>query len=276
MDKDTPSGRQEDRKQAEDGFRGSDSLLRHQTQEATKGHIVNTYNKDIEMDIADTIMERPHAFSVGGRRFFLYPPTLGKTYLLLRLIESLGMDAEIIKANPFMESLRLCREKKDTVCRLLAYHTIGSREDLFDGEVVDGRCKFLSENLSCEEMARLLVMTLSAGNTEEFMKYLGIDRDREELARISKLKDKDSGTLTFGGKSVFGSLILPACEKLNMTPRQVVWEISYPFLQMLLADAVTSLYLTDEERKDTRFSVRQAAISADDPANAARIMEMFR
>lgn len=68
--------------------------------------------KIIEMNIADTIMERPYGFRVNKRHFYLYPITLGKTYLLSRLIESLDMNTDIIKSNPYMEALRLCQEKK--------------------------------------------------------------------------------------------------------------------------------------------------------------------
>ena len=233
-------------------------------------------NNDIELDIADTIMERPHGFTVNGRQFFLYPVTLGKTYLLSRLIESLGMNAEIIRTNPYLEALRLCREKKDIVCRLLAYHTIDRREELFDSGIVNERCRYLGENLSDEEMSQLLVMVLAKDDTEEFIRFFGIDKDREELAKISKIKDRSGDSVTFGGKSVFGSLILPACEKLNMDPRQVVWEIGLTFLQMLMADAVTSVYLTDEERKEAGITSGRTVLNADDPANADRIMAMFK
>lgn len=68
--------------------------------------------KLIDMDIADTIIERPHGFKVNQRQFYLYPVTLGKTYLISRLVECLGINLEIIKANPYMEALRICQEKK--------------------------------------------------------------------------------------------------------------------------------------------------------------------
>ena len=45
--------------------------------------------KIIEMDIADTIMERPYEFHIGEMQFYLYPATLGKIYLLSRLTENL-------------------------------------------------------------------------------------------------------------------------------------------------------------------------------------------
>ena len=85
---------------------------------------------------------------------------------------------------------------------------------------------------------------------------------------------KDSNQITFFGKSVFGSLIVPACEKLNMTPQQVVWEISYNYLQMLMADAVTTVYLSDDEMKKARVSKSREVIKADDPRNYAKIKAM--
>lgn len=233
-------------------------------------------NKDIEMNIADSLMERPHGFSVGGRRFSLYPVTLGKTCLLSRLMESLGLNAEITKVNPYMEALRLCREKRDTVCRLLSYHTVGGRDELFDGVTVEERSGYLDKNLTEEELAQLLVVALTIwDNTEEYIKHFGIDKDREEMAEISKIKDKNGNTVTFGGKSVFG-FIDWFCERYGWTFDYVVWGISYGNLLMLRADAVTSVYLTDEERKKAGITAGRTILNADDPANAERIMTMFK
>lgn len=230
--------------------------------------------KIMEMNIADTIMERPYGFQIGKQQFYLYPISLGKTYLVSRLIDNLEMNADIIKNNPYMEALRLCQEKKETVCRLLSYHTINKKEDLFNTSIINNRCTFFKKSLSNEEMAQLLVMVLTEDNVGKFIKHLGIDRERQELAKISKIKDKKGNSITFGGKSVFGSLILPACEKLNMTPQQIVWDISYSFLQMLMADAITSVYLTDEEKKEARIPNDRTFINADDPENIAKIKAM--
>lgn len=231
-------------------------------------------SKAIEMDIADTIMERPYSFQVNKRQFYLYPVSLGKTYLISRLVDSLGLNQKIINANPYFEAFRVCQIKRETVCRLLSYHTINKKEELFDSSIVNERCDFLDKNLSNEEMAQLFVITLTNNNVSTFIKYLGIERDQNEMARISKIKDKKNNSITFGGKSIFGSLILPACEKLNMTPKQIVWEISYSFLQMLMADAMTSVYLTDEERKKARIYNSGAFINADDPKNMEKIKAM--
>lgn len=230
--------------------------------------------KNIEMNIADVIMERPYGFQIDDQQFFLYPVTLGKTYLISRLMEELNINKEIISVNPYLEAIRLCESKKDTVCRILAYHTIDKKENLLNNAVVEKRCNFFIKKLSTEEMAQILVIVLTNSNVDAFIKYLGIDYDKRELAKISKIKKRNGNSIFFGGKSVFGSLILPACEKLNMTPRQVVWDISYSFLQMLMADAITSVYLTDEEKKESRISTDGVFINADDPENMAKIKAM--
>ena len=231
-------------------------------------------SKLIEMDIADTIMERPYGFRIGEQQFYLYPVSLGKTYLISRIVNSLEISSDIIKSNPYMEALRLCKNRKNIVCRLLAYHTINKKEEIFNNEAINIRCKFFEENLSDIEMAQLLVMVLTDDRVNKFIRYLGLDRERKELDRISKIKNKKGNSITFGGKSVLGSLILPACEKLNMTPQQVVWDISYSFLQMLMADAITSVYLTDEEKKEARISNDRMFIDADAPENIVKIKSM--
>ena len=43
----------------------------------------------------------------------------------------------------------------------------------------------------------------------------------------------------------------------------ILWEISFSFLQMLMADAITSVYLTDEEKKEARISNDRTFVNAD-------------
>ncbi len=231
-------------------------------------------SKVIEMDIADIIMERPYAFRVGCRQFHLYPVTLGKTFLLSRLVEGLGINIEHIKINPYMEAIRLCTDKSDDVCRLLAYHTINEKDMLFDNDYVDEIVGFFVKELSIEDMAELFVIVLSDKNIDVYTKHLGIDADKKELHKVLMAKNKKSNTLTFGGNGVFGSLIIPACEKLNMTPHQVVWGISFQFLQLLMADAIVDVYLTDEEMKKCRTTKGKKIIKADDPKNRDIIKSM--
>lgn len=229
--------------------------------------------KLIDMDIADTIIERPHGFKVNQRQFYLYPVTLGKTYLISRLVECLGINLEIIKANPYMEALRICQGKKESVCRILSYHTINKKEELFDYDFVQERCNFFYKEIDNDSMAQLLVMVLSERDISAYIKHLGIDKEKEWQAKAMRAK-KDNNSLTFGGKSIYGTLIDTACQRYGWTFEYVVWGISYANLQLLLADSVTSIYLSDEERKRVNIPQDRDIINADDPANMAKIKAM--
>lgn len=229
--------------------------------------------KLIDMNIADTIIERPHGFKVNQCQFYLYPVTLGKTYLISRLVECLGINLEIIKANPYMEALRLCQEKKEIVCRILSYHTINKKEELFDYDFVQERCNFFYKEIDNDSMAQLLVMVLSEGDISAYIKHLGIDKEKEWQAKAMRAK-KDNNSLTFGGKSIYGTLIDTACQRYGWIFEYVVWGISYANLQLLLADSVTSIYLSDEERKRVNIPQDRDIINADDPANMAKIKAM--
>lgn len=229
--------------------------------------------KLIDMDIADTIIERPHGFKANQRQFYLYPVTLGKTYLISRLVECLGINLEIIKANPYMEALRICQEKKESVCRILSYHTINKKDELFDCNLVQERCDFFCKELDDDSMAQLLVMVLPEGDISAYIKHLGIDKEKEWQAKAMRAK-KDNNSLTFGGKSIYGTLIDTACQRYGWTFEYVVWGISYANLQLLLADSVTSIYLSDEERKRINIPQDRNVINADDPENMAKIKAM--
>lgn len=188
-------------------------------------------------------------------------------------MECLGINLEIIKANPYMEALRICQEKKESVCRILSYHTINKKEELFDYDFVQERCNFFYKEIDNDSMAQLLVMVLSEGDISAYIKHLGIDKEKEWQAKAMRAK-KDNNSLTFGGKSIYGTLIDTACQRYGWTFEYVVWGISYANLQLLLADSVTSIYLSDEERKRVNIPQDRDIINADDPANMAKIKAM--
>ena len=229
--------------------------------------------KLIDMNIADTIIERPHGFKVTQRQFYLYPVTLGKTYLISRLVECLDINLDIIKANPYMEALRLCQDKKEVVCRILSYHTINKKEELFDCDLVQERCDFFLKELDVDSLSQLLVMALSEGDVSVYTKHLGIDKEKEWQAKAMRAKNNNN-SLVFGGKSIYGTLIDTACERYGWTLEYVVWGISYANLQLLLADSVTSIYLSDEERKRINIPKDRRVINADAPENMAKIKAM--
>lgn len=231
-------------------------------------------DKSIENGLADIIMERPFGFKVGERQFYLYPMTLGKSYLLSRIIESLNVNNNLLSSNPYAEAIRLCSLNKDSVVRIIVYNTLNNKQDIFNDELVNERMKFFADNLDAKELAELLSVVLSSDDIGKYTKYLGIDRDRKSLEKVMRIKGENKNNIDFFGKSIMGTLIIPACEKLNMTPSQIVWDISLSFLRLLLADCVTSVYLTDDERKKVHLSSDRNFISGDDPRNMELIKSM--
>ena len=227
------------------------------------------------MDVADAIMERPIGFSVGNRSFFIYPTTLGKMYLLSRQIEGLGIDRRIVSVNPYFESIRLCKEKRRTILQILAYSTFSSKSELFNSPLIKKRIRLFDSKLSNEELATLLVIILTSDNVDLFIKHFGIDKESAERRRISSIKG-NSGCVSFGGTSQYGTLIDFACQRYGWTLDYVVWGISYTNLRMLMADAVTTIHLTADEMKKLGLSNGGEVIDANDPSNRQRIKELLQ
>lgn len=230
--------------------------------------------KYLNMDIADAIIERPQGFSVGNRHFYLYPVTLGKMYLLQRLMDSLEVNTNIIAVNPYLEAIRLVKTKREECCQLITYHTLRTKKEVFDYELVEDRIKFFNENADEEDMATILIMLLTAEKTHIYMKHLGIDKENERFSRANKAR-KDTGSVNFGGKSIYGSLLDYACERYGWTLDYVVWGISHTNLQLLMADSVKTLYMTKEEMRKARISGNDNdVIKADSPDAWERIKQM--
>ena len=229
---------------------------------------------NIESDIADAIMERPIGFYIGDRHFFLHPPSLGKTYILSRLVAELGMNMDILRTNPYLEAMRLCMAKKETVSRIVAYHSLKRKKDILDEHVVNMRAELFSSNLDNKELAKLFAASASFGDAGLFMKHLGLDREKKLRDKVAKIKNKDGGSIVFGGLSTYGTLIDFACQRYGWTMDYVVWGISYLNLKMLISDAITSVYLSKEERKKVHIPDDRTFINADDPRNMGKIRSM--
>lgn len=225
------------------------------------------------MNIADTIMERPIGFKIGSRRFFLYRPTLGKTYLLVRLIKELDTNLDLLSVNPYMEALRLCKEKRDVVCRIIAYHSLNSKFKVLNEGIVSARQNLFDKKLNDEELAQILVVVSTWEETESYIHYLGLDKERIMKEKIAKYK-QDGNDISFGGLSSYGALIDFACSRYGWSMDYVVWGISYANLKMLIADSVTSVHLTKEEQRKLHISNDREVISGDDPKNIEKIMSM--
>lgn len=203
-------------------------------------------DREIESAFASIVTGQPHEFMIGGKRLCLWPVTLAKTLLCRRWIDALEMDAGILKSNPYVECLRLAETKSEEVAQLLAIHLAeNTYKALHDSVGMSKRCNLL-RRVKREHLAALLMTVLTDDRTEAVMEYFGMKAERMRMESVTKVKQESSNSITFGGLTIIGSFIVQLKE-LGFSTDEILYERSYSFLRLVLADKVTSVYLSDEE-----------------------------
>lgn len=208
--------------------------------------------KELGTIIANVLTDTPIYFTIGNKRYCAYPPTLGKIYLVSKILDSLGINKENITINPFLEIMRVVKAKRKECCKLLAYHVTNKREKLLDIEWIERVSSSINRAADDEDLTTLLVIILKERNIEDIVSKTGICLEAERMSRISAAKDTKN-QYVFGGKTIWGSMIDVACERYGWSYDYVVWGISYNNLTLMLKDKITSIYLSDEEAKKCRI-----------------------
>ena len=203
----------------------------------------------VEETLADAALGRPREFFVGRRRFCLYPPSLAVSLLASRRIQSIGIDATLLEADPAMEAMRLVSSARREVSALIALHTLRGRRALTDSRCLSRRARLLSRSLADAELAQLLLVVLTEPGADTLLRDCGLAAERDRMKRISAIRREGGRTLTFGGKTLFGSLIGPAMETFHIPYETAVWEMSLVSLRLLLSDHISSVFLSDDEMK---------------------------
>lgn len=221
-------------------------------------------------NIIGILTERPTSFTIGSRRFCLYPASLGKMQLISALTANLGFDAENAKRNADVEWVRVVSEHSEECMRVVAYSVLPGKECLDEGKV-ENVIKFFVSKMKPADLPVLMSAIMADSGVNNVLHYYGIDKDGEEYRRIAEMKES-SGSYVYGGKSMWGTIISPLAEKYGWTMDYIVWGISYANIQMLLADAPKTVFLSEKERKRIRPRNRQNVIKADD----ARNMEILK
>jgi len=224
--------------------------------------------------LADAVMDRPREFFIDTERFEQWSPSLGMSLMLERHLSALGIDNKILAKNPAMEAMRLISAKRIEVCRILAILSTRDRRHLDRSEWIERRAQFFSKNIPDEDIAKLLLMALIEPKAETLISLSGIAKEQEEQSRIARHKNREGHTLSFGGKTIYGTLIDSACSKYGWTKQYVVWGIDLPSLRMMLADSVNSVYLSDEEMKALGISTTHQQKFGMSPEDIAKLKAM--
>ena len=228
--------------------------------------------KDLGILIANTLTDYPIGFTVGEDHFCLYPQTLGKMYLSSQIIDNLEIDTALLAKEPYIETLRLAKTKKEECCRLIAYHTVRTKAKATDNVFLSKRVNYFVKNIDNESIATLLIYILNNNATlDRLVKGVELDKEAERMKKVAAAK-KQSNTYAFGGLTVWGSLIDAVCERYGWTYDYVVWDISYNNLMMMFKDKVTTIYLSDEEAKHCRVpKTGEKVINGDDRETVMRM-----
>lgn len=228
--------------------------------------------KELGTIISNVLTDIPIGFDAGEEHYCIYPTTLGKMYLTSQLVDSLEIDKELLQTDPLLESLRVVSSKRDECCRLIAYHTLNTKEDILNSQKV--RERQLSISLfSNDDIATLIISILKQNQVQTIAKETGMEEESRRMAKVNAAKDSES-QYVFGGKTIWGTLIDAACERYGWTFDYTVWGISYNNLTLILKDKVTSIYLSDKERKKAHIAAANEQIF--DGNNKEDIMRAVR
>lgn len=233
------------------------------------GFLFKGMEKKIENDISilatSVLTEAPTIVECGRERFYINHPSLGVMQMSAPIIERLGIDKKNFAAAPTIEALRVVRDNKTDALRIIAFYGFCERKSITNPYLVEKRLKTLENALKDEDIATLLIVVLNAmANIEVISKETGINKELNRLQRVNAAK-KNKSTFTFGGVTTWGSLCDAACERYGWTLDYVLWGISYANLVLMLRDKVTSVYLTDEERKRVHISNDRTTYDGNDP-----------
>ena len=242
---------------------------------------MNEEKFNIEQELTDVILGKPYKIAVGEgkeqRFFFFFPVTLAKKLWLQSLIESLCIDMKIMVKNPYLETLRIAHENKHTCCQILAYHTTpNTKKAFYDIDSIDKRREFFEENLGEEDIATLLVVIFTADKTKHLKIHLGLDKEQERMEKVMEVKRKHGkNNIMFGGKSLCGTFI-GQLKEMGYSDDAILFRYGFSYLSLMLADKITSIYLSDEELNELPTSVGGTMLDGNDPASKAAFMAQLK
>lgn len=230
--------------------------------------------ENIGYELADIITQKPHEIKVGRKLFRLYPVTLAKQFLLKRIMDGLSMNTSVLRKNPYMEALRLAETNRKVCCHILAIHaTPNTCKDLHNSKAITERRNVFSK-MTIEDIATLLIYVLTSDKTERMLHELGLDKEQKRMSEVMDIKRQNGkNNLTFGGLTIFGSFI-GQLKELGYSDNEIIYEKGFTFLRLMLADKITSVYLTDEELQNVSTTAGGTLLDANDPASFEKLKSL--
>ena len=204
----------------------------------------------------------------------MYPQTLGVKLITSEIISKIGINARMLSVNATFECLRMAHTRRREIATMIAYNCVGS-EHVHDIWKVDELASFIADNTDLSELTLLLMLVITDDSLDRLLDKLGIRKENEQKLKYSAAKVNKS-TYVFGGVSIYGGLIDIAKEKLNESYHNILWGISYENLKLMLEDATTSIFLTDDERQKNNLPLPGVKPIKVTSSNIEQIKAMFK
>jgi hypothetical protein len=93
------------------------------------------------------------------------------------------------------------------------------------------------------------------------------------MGRISEAK-KSKNSISVGGKTLLGSFI-GQLKEMGYTDNEIRYELGYHYLQLMLADKMTSVYLTDEELSSLPEECGGNVLDGNDPESFGKLQSLL-
>lgn len=229
--------------------------------------------KKILANVSDAIVELPNYFQVGGQGFYMYPPSLGTSLLIERAVRKHG-DIEQ-DTQGLWNILKAARKHKKLIIEILALCSFEDRKEARKSGVLNKRIAELRKIKTNDAAALLMTFVAWQKNYDEFYKFFHLDIEQRYLNRANAVKSKDNSTYTFNGKSIYGTLLSVACERYGWSWEQVLWDISLCNLNMLMADHITTVFLTDKEKRSASIPQDRSIVKVTE-ANKEQVLAFLK
>lgn len=222
---------------------------------------------DTQQDLIDVLTERPISFRVNGKRYTMYQPTLGKVLLIQKELADRKLN--------FSDIPTLCTKERALCCKLVALSCLYNRKQLFNEVLVKTITDELDYALDLEGLSKLIYLIKRFNDTDELAKAIGLHEDDDTRVKISRMKSQKDSSLVLGGHSIYGTLIDAACQRYGWKVEYLLWEVSYANVHFMMKDAISPVYLSEEDRKKLHVKSGEM-IDAGDPKNNDIIAKMLK
>lgn len=120
------------------------------------------------------------------RPFVINPPCLGKMQLLSKCYLALDIDDKALGKNPETETMRICEEKTDAVCDLMAVAVQNSREDMLDDAKIRADSDFFRWHSSPADFSTVVMAILTQIDYVNFINSIRLTK----ILRQNKPREK--------------------------------------------------------------------------------------